>query len=772
DTLSQIAADHGTDTAAVLAVNLGVPQPGGALLTDPDDIRPGWLIALPPAADNSNAPTDQAADLSAPAADIPPTAAAPTQESTAPSAAPTPAADLGATTSNPVSPALPTAAAPPMRSATPGAGRGDGAVTGAELTQSPQSASSAMAVFAGGGGVLAAVALAALVRHRRRQFRHRLPGHCIASTPDELVDMERAVLTAGSASTADATWLDQALRGVAQQLADDPAGRLPELIAVCMTDTRLQLLLDAPRTEPPGAWTASPDGTRWTLRRADPTGYDPQERGYVLAPFPALVTVGHSTGGEHWLLDLERIGSLTMTGDHDRALALARFLAAELAHNSWAEMLQVTLVGFGAEMADMHPDRLTYAADAAQALTVLASQRRSVAGVIDGAGVDVLQGRLQNNADVWAPHVLLIDPDEEDARAVSDLVTAVKADSDRSTVALVVTTDDETTTAGRWQVRIDAAGVLVIPALGLELIAQQIPAEQAAQMAQLLAFAANTAVHGGVSTPAVVDVAVVDAAVVDAAGPAVEPAWARTGSVLPLPEQAYLEQTATTAQDLQTLAPVVPEQVRAQVEAADNGLDGDLADWQDGTSTRAKVALLGPVTVTPGRGNQAPMSSRTTEIVAYLTTRPHGVSIDEYATDLWPDEPDIIEFTKVKSKVRTSASQVRKLLGVNPRTGVDYLPRNAGALGAAYRLDSDLLVDAVLFRRLRIRGLARGHEGIGDLWAALTLVSGVPFSHRRPGGYGWLAGVGLDHEYTAMIVDLAHTVATHHLAADQPEQAA
>ena len=75
--------------------------------------------------------------------------------------------------------------------------------------------------------------------------------------------------------------------------------------------------------------------------------------------------------------------------------------------------------------------------------------------------------------------------------------------------------------------------------------------------------------------------------------------------MLPLPEQAYLEQTATTAQDLQTLAPVVPEQVRAQVEAADNGLDGDLADWQDGTSTRAKVVLLGPVTVTPGRGNQA-----------------------------------------------------------------------------------------------------------------------------------------------------------------------
>ena len=772
DTLSQIAADHGVDTAAVLALNLGVPQPGGGVLTDPDDIEPGWLIALPPVADNTDAPADPAADITAPTADIPPAPPAPAPATAAPAAAPNQAAENpGAAASTPTSPAVPTTAAPQTQSAIPDAGHGDGAAVGSELTQSPQTGSAALAVFAGGGGVLAAVALAALVRHRRRQFRNRLPGHSIASTPDELVEMERALLTAGSAGSSDATWLDQALRGLAQELAlrglaqqqpDDPTWRLPELIAACITDTGLQLVLDVPRTDPPGAWTASPDGTRWTLRRVDPTGYDPQERGYVLAPFPALVTVGDSAGGEHWLLDLERIGSLTMTGDHDRALALARFLAAELAHNSWAEMLQVTLVGFGSEMAAMNPDRLTYAADAVQAMTDLGLQRRSVAGAIDQGGVGVLQGRLQNNADVFAPHVLLIDPGEDDAAAVSDLVTAVGSDTDRSTVALVVTTADEAMTGGRWKVRIDDAGVLVIPALGLELIAQQFPAEQAGRMASLMAATADTAVRGEVSTPAVVD----------AAGPPVEPAWARTGSVLPLPEETYLEQTATTAQDLQTLAPVVPEQVRAQVEAADNGLDRDLADWRDETSSRPKVALLGPVTVTPGRGNQAPTSSRTTEIIAYLTTRPDGVSIDEYATDLWPDEPDIIELTKVKSKVRTSASQVRKLLGVNPRTGMDYLPRNAGALGAAYRLDSDLLIDAVLFRRLQVRGLARGNEGIDDLWSALTLVSGIPFSHRRPGGYGWLAGIGVDHDYTAMIVDLAHVVATHHLAAGEPQQAA
>ena len=396
DTLSQIAADHGTDTAAVLALNLGVTQPDGGILTDPDTIEPGWRISLAPSADTAQAASDPAADTAAPAADNATAPAAPpadipapppvqAQEPTPPAAAPSQAADTAAAAvPTPPAPAVPTSASPqPPVVGTAGAGQTD-AAAGTEVAQSTQSGSSALAVFAGGGGVLAAVTLAALVRHRRRQFRHRQPGHSIASIPEELVDMERALLTAGSAGNPAATWLDQALRGLAQQLAlrgltaqqpDDPTWRPPEAIAAGMTDTRLQLVLDVPRSDPPGAWTASPDGTRWTLRRTDPTGYDPQQRGYVLAPFPALVTVGDSTSGEHWMLDLERIGSMTMTGDHDRALAWARFLAAELAHNSWAETLQVTLVGFGSEMADINPDRLTYAADATQAMTDLGLQR-------------------------------------------------------------------------------------------------------------------------------------------------------------------------------------------------------------------------------------------------------------------------------------------------------------------------------------------------------------------------------------------------------------
>jgi hypothetical protein len=183
------------------------------------------------------------------------------------------------------------------------------------------------------------------------------------------------------------------------------------------------------------------------------------------------------------------------------------------------------------------------------------------------------------------------------------------------------------------------------------------------------------------------------------------------------------------------------------------------------------VSVLGPVTVRA----QGPLPSRNprtqwhTEIVAYLATRPSGVSSEQYATDLWPNDsdPDLAS----KSKVRQSAMIVRKWLGKNPVTGVEYLPPAMAPGFASYRIDGCLL-DAELFRRLRLRGLARGADGIEDLWAALRLVTGEPFSQRRDEGYAWLAENPLHHIYAAAIVDVAHTVATHHLAAGEPEPAA
>ncbi|UOY03227.1 LysM peptidoglycan-binding domain-containing protein [Blastococcus sp. PRF04-17] len=779
--------------------NRGRSQPGGATFTDPSLIRPGWTLSIPdptsPATPAPSAPAPPAAEPAPPTTEpAPPSAPAP---SSAPPADPTtpgtnapPPAGPGPATNAPNSP--PTAA---PNSAEPSPARRD------ETSTDSTSELPLIAFAAGGGLLLAGASLTALLRYRRRQFRQRRPGRTIGSTPPELFHVERALQEVGSVGSADVTWLDHALRALVQALAKVDGARLPDVVAACMTDDVLTLVLTEPASEAPEPWTVNPAGTRWSIRRDDPLTYDEHQRAYFFAPFPMLTSVGYTAEGEHWLLDLERVATLSLSGDAERCLNLARFLAAELAHNTWSEMLQVTLVGFGKELAQVNPDRLTYTDNVEKAIAALDGRLESVTEAMHIADVDVLSGRLRDVAgDAWAPYVLLIAPDvAKDSAGLERLMIAMEQQRARSAAALVLIDDQDHAEAARWQLTVDETGMLRIPALGVELIAQQIPADEAAQLAQVLALAAVTddrpvppsrgdaswdehadacgglrvdPSHAGQRqppAPAEAD----DVPVVHQAGAA---AW-MTNSVLPLSAQTYLDHAATTEQDLQALAPATDEHIRDQVEAADPALDADLADWADPSCPRPKLTLLGPVKVR-AQGTLPERNPRRqfyTEIVAYLATRPGGVTSERYATAIWPNEPDVVG----KTKVRQSISIVRAWLGTNPATGADYLPSGVTAGGVGrYRID-DVLIDAELFRRLRVRGLARGVDGIADLQAALDLVNGRPFElppsrQGAPGGYSWLVEENsrLDHEYAAMIVDVAHTVATHHLAAGDPELAA
>jgi hypothetical protein len=105
---------------------------------------------------------------------------------------------------------------------------------------------------------------------------------------------------------------------------------------------------------------------------------------------------------------------------------------------------------------------------------------------------DVLDGRLHDIVgDQWAPTVLLIAPHlAGDTAGLDELLAAMKTQHARASVALVLADYPDRADDARWQITIDHAGTLTIPALGLELIAQQIPAEEAAPLAQMLAWAA------------------------------------------------------------------------------------------------------------------------------------------------------------------------------------------------------------------------------------------------------------------------------------------
>ena len=196
----------------------------------------------------------------------------------------------------------------------------------------------------------------------------------------------------------------------------------------------------------------------------------------------------------------------------------------------------------------------------------------------------------------------------------------------------------------------------------------------------------------------------------------------------------------------------------------DASLDADLTAWRDPRSPQAKLHLLGPVTlIAHGRVPDGRIAFYT-EVVTYLALHSQGVSGDRFAADLWPER----ELTGRDSSPKNALSIARKWLGVDPMTGVDYLPAadTAGPGGVpTYRL-SGLPVDWDLFRRLRARAQARGADGIADLIAALDLVTGEPLAQRRLDGYGWLRdGTTVDEDALSVaIIDVAHTVATAALA--------
>ena len=489
DTLSELSAEHGQrDWRQAWQVNAGRAEPGGARYTDPDLIRPGWRLTIPAATGSGDPAVPTAGSPAAPgpggAPSTPPAGAAPAgpSASAAPSspASPTPTtappAPALAAPAVPAVPAAPrTAAAGPSTPAptatpradepTPARGAGEPAASAASVEWLVSQRSLQVVGFAGGGVLLAASTLEALRRLRRRQFRDRTPGRTIGSTPVGLAPMEKALLTRGAAGAGDVDWLSTALTSLAQQIANRSDGVLPDVVAVRLAHNELELVLTAPRHDPPAPWRADENGLHWSLARGDELPPDFEAAREHSAPYPTLATVGYTAAGEHWLVDLERVGALSLIGDPARCLDLARFLAAELAHNSWSDQLLVTLVGFGTELAGLNPSRVQHRSSAAQAARDAHATLCETAQVLQSSGTDVLEGRLRDGVvgDGWSPHVLLVapgaeaqsDPEEPDAelQALLGLLDAMRAQRSRTAVALVLSGDAEHERSTRWQIQ-------------------------------------------------------------------------------------------------------------------------------------------------------------------------------------------------------------------------------------------------------------------------------------------------------------------------------
>ena len=320
---------------------------------------------------------------------------------------------------------------------------------------------------------------------------------------------------------------------------------------------------------------------------------------------------------------------------------------------------------------------------------------------------------------------------------------------------------------------VDDEGTLTIPSLGLSCRAQQMPRWLAADIATAIAITRDG--EPDMPAPAAEHRRDSDRYIDITGAVLAEHTTPRTTDIidgvtdgattfLPGSTSSYLQVTATTADDVANLSPVVPAEVCEAVLHGDPSLDADLAAWRDPASQRAKLSLLGSVTVKAAGRPPVDQLFLYTEVVAYLALHPAGVTPDQFAHDVWPHK----NYVGADSYPRRIVSAARTWLGTDPVTGQQYIPRAVGLVDR-YSL-AGALIDADLFVRLRARGQARGAAGVQDLRLALEFVTGVPLTGRRGGGWGWLQAAA-EMGYIAAIVDVAHLVATHALATGDLELA-
>ncbi len=708
DTLSEIAQENLGRAGLhprIYQASRELEQLDGRYLRDPDLILPGWRLAIP------SAPEPQSDD-SRQRPNEPPRPRPKHPPLVVSKPPPAPLEELSASTS------------PSPHDVVD--------IPSANGNDAPATPDWVLPGLTGAGAVLAGALLLVLRQHRRTQLRYRRPGRIVAPPPPDLRPVEKSAQLSGTVTAPAVTALDNALRDLAAKCSTPP-----RVLVVVLADSRITVRLTHAAELPP-PWSGN--DTTWTVEATA----DFAENADQVAPYPLIVSVGQDDTGLV-LLNLEELRSVSIVGEPTVAADLVRHLAAELALNPWSTLVEVDVVGIGAELRAIDPVRLRHHDEG------------------DTTVAEHLINALESEAPTSDPdrYRALLANGGIDADLVRRIAKIITYSPTRSGAA-VVTVQTE---PGPDDVvlQLTSGSRLTVDALELNMVPAGLSADEAAACAAIVDL---TRTETSASAPAS---ASLDGShpLVDAGGAALpettEPrSDGPADSLLPLATAEYVDAAATTASDIEQLAPVIPETARKSLRDADSTLDDDLALWFDRDTRVPRLVLLGPVEAR-AYGNPRAVAKRKpfyVEMLAYLALHPHGVSSRELAD----------AFGLTVPRARTDIGVVRSWLGTDPRSGEPHLPsadaaRIKSGNGSQRYQVRGVLVDLDLFRRLRARAQANGSDGIDDLKRALELVAGEPFSHLRPAGWSWLLdGDRLDHIMTCAVADVGHILTTHALA--------
>ncbi len=403
DTLWDIAAEHLGDPARyaeIAALNRGVPQPHGGALTDSDVIEPGWLLEMPgsSAATALDGPRESIGEPEsageAPARVPIDDGRLPTDDATAPADGGGPLLDdettgVGDRTA-PFDDVHPTA--------------DDADTLDGDALDDAEAPSSTHAFYLGLTALAATGAIGELARRRRLQQRVRRTGERIALPAEQSPahDAERTLRDAAPPLTIPV--LKQALLNLASRCYAAERD-LPRLAAITLTPSAVALHLTEDDPDPVEPFVAT-DARTWTAPHtavSDDADIDDPERP---EPYPALVTLGHTTDGTV-LLNLEAAGTLTLTGDPETAADVLRALVAELATSDLTGRIGLVAGPEFTPLADACDTARLQIATPASLAAQVAQRAAEVARALGGTGMeDTLQARSDRAVgDVWLPLV-------------------------------------------------------------------------------------------------------------------------------------------------------------------------------------------------------------------------------------------------------------------------------------------------------------------------------------------------------------------------------
>ena len=454
--------------------------------------------------------------------------------------------------------------------------------------------------------------------------------------------------------------LDRALRYVGMKRKSDGFA-LPDLVGVLVYADTIRLLVATPYTDAPEPFTVERDGMVLAISRPVPD-LDVEA---ALNPYPTLISVGY-TDSAQLLVDIEYIGSLSLTGGFADVVDEMATMALQLATSPLADTIEVVCVGFGEELADFERITVVPSIDSIQA--VVDDHAAGAADLSRATGNTGPGGRADGVGD-WTPMVVF-DPLSEVVNDSSGLLAMARATPSAGVSAVLNSVD-----SAALSIELGEDG-LTIPSYQVGLSRRPLTRAERLNLSAAVAAAKEP---DDAYRPDLLSAFVADRAEAldehDGSGE-----YARSGE----PEHAGSE----------------PE--------SEHGY---------------RVRLLGPLRVETGDGEIVRFArSATPEFLAYLTRHRDGVEVGHVMTTLWPST------TARRTWIANVYADAARSLAAGNDRSVSLTPR-PGA-DDEYRLSSVVTSDLEQFQSLVSRAVRGPvDEAVELLTDALSMIEGVPYTN-------------------------------------------